>query len=132
LIVYYFQKEWLDKFEQAKKARLVQEQQKRESANPIERSPSRPSHSESLESPTNRELSNGHKCSPLCPRTPLAREIYFVIAFKPFRSVCLSGFFLFFFLSFSFFFFFLSFFSFLFFSFLFFSFLFFSCEMGIK
>jgi len=46
-------KEWLDKFEQAKKARLVQEQQRRESANAIERSPSRPSHPESLESPTN-------------------------------------------------------------------------------
>ncbi|KAJ9594195.1 hypothetical protein L9F63_014355, partial [Diploptera punctata] len=46
-------KEWLDKFDQAKKARLAQEQQKRETANPTERSPSRPSHSESLESPTN-------------------------------------------------------------------------------
>ena len=51
-----FQKEWLDKFEQAKKARLAQEQQKRETGNPTERSPSRPSHSESLESPTNREF----------------------------------------------------------------------------
>ncbi|PNF29098.1 hypothetical protein B7P43_G12612 [Cryptotermes secundus] len=46
-------KEWLDKFEQAKKARFVQEQQKRESASQIERSPSRPSHSDSLESPSN-------------------------------------------------------------------------------
>jgi hypothetical protein len=52
----FFQKEWLDKFEQAKKARFVQEQQKREAAGQTERSPSRPSHSESLESPSNREL----------------------------------------------------------------------------
>lgn len=53
---FFPQKDWLDKFEQAKKARFVQEQQKREAASQIERSPSRPSHSESLESPSNREL----------------------------------------------------------------------------
>ncbi|KDR14056.1 exocyst complex component 8 isoform X2 [Zootermopsis nevadensis] len=46
-------KEWLDKFEQAKKARLAQDQLKRESTNITERSPLRPSHSESLESPSN-------------------------------------------------------------------------------
>jgi hypothetical protein len=56
----FFQKEWLDKFEMAKKARLAQDQQKRESANQTERSPSRPSHSESLESPNNRELSGSY------------------------------------------------------------------------
>jgi len=65
----------LDKFEQAKKARLMQEQQRRESANATERSPSRPSHSESLESPTNRELSDGCECSTLCQRTLFAKQI---------------------------------------------------------
>lgn len=42
-----FQKEWLDKFDQAKKTRLSQEQQKRESV--IDKSPSR---SASIESPS--------------------------------------------------------------------------------
>lgn len=54
--IFPHQKEWLDKFEQAKKARFVQEQQKRESASQTERSPSRPTYSESLESPVSREL----------------------------------------------------------------------------
>jgi hypothetical protein len=67
----------LDKFEQAKKARLVQDQQKREPANPIERSPSRPSHFESLESPTNRELSSGCLNAVHYIRTTYAKEIYF-------------------------------------------------------
>nr|CAD7398301.1 unnamed protein product [Timema cristinae] len=46
-------KEWLDKFDQAKKARLALEQQKREVVPAIERSPSRTIRSESLESSYN-------------------------------------------------------------------------------
>jgi hypothetical protein len=72
-----FQKEWLDKFEQAKKARLAQDQLKRESTNITERSPSRPSHSESLESPSNREFLGIWKCSTFSLTTPHTREILF-------------------------------------------------------
>jgi hypothetical protein len=71
----FVQKEWLDKFEQAKKARLAQDQQKRESANITERSPSRPSHSESLDSPSNREFSDIWECSTFSLATPHIREI---------------------------------------------------------
>ncbi|KAJ8870871.1 hypothetical protein PR048_027172 [Dryococelus australis] len=46
-------KEWLDKFDQAKKARLTQDQQKREVASALESSPKRPLGADSQDSPYN-------------------------------------------------------------------------------